>query len=126
LEVLSATVDKSGTNGCAPDQAFYTFIWHWSGSGPGTAQQMKFYEYAGDLPTNSDFNADVGSLPGAAHLGDTIIGNVNSGECEVCPTNFDAMVTNSFCATADSNKVYMVTDGIAASLPCPLSFTGFL
>jgi hypothetical protein len=126
LEVLSVSTDTNACGGAG--QALYTFIWHWSGSDAGTAQQVKFYEFDGALPTDSNSwaNADVGSLPGAAPLGDTFIGNVNNAECELCPTSFDAVVTNSFCATADSNKVYMVTDAIAVSLPCPLSFTGFL
>jgi len=126
LEVMSVSTDTNGCGGAG--QALYTFIWHWSGSDAGTAQQVKFYEFDGALPTDSNFwaNADVGSLSNAVPLGDTIIGNVNNGECELCPTNFDEVVTNSFCATADSNKVYMVTDGIAVALPCPLSFTGFL
>jgi len=125
LEVLSVSTD---TNGCAEGQTMYTFIWHWSGSDPGTAQQVKFYEFDGELPTDSNSwaNADVGSLDGATQLGYSMFGYVNDGECEICPTNFDEVVTNSFCATADSNKVYLVTDGIAVSLPCPLSFTGFL
>ena len=126
LEVLSVSTD---TNGCPEGQTMYTFMWHWSGSDPGTAQQVKFYEFDGELPTNSDSwaNADVGSLDGAMQLGYSMFGYVNDGECDgPCPTNFDDVVTSSFCATADSNKVYMVTDGIAVSLPCPLSFTGFL
>ncbi|HUK82254.1 MAG TPA: hypothetical protein VLZ12_06435 [Verrucomicrobiae bacterium] len=128
LDVLSATVDTSETNGCGPGQALYTFIWHWSGSDAGTAQQVKFYEFDGELPTNSDFwaNADVGSLDGAEPLTDPIFGLVYNCDVDPCPTNFDEVVTYSFCATNDPNLVYMVTDGIAVSLPCPLSFTGFL
>jgi hypothetical protein len=126
LEVLSSTIE---TNGCSDGQALYSFSWHWSGSDAGAAQQMKFYEFDASLPTN--FNGDVGSLRGAIQLSDPIVGYVSIPECPSCcegpcPTNFDDVISFSFCATNDPNLVYMVTDGIAVSLPCPLSFTGFL
>jgi len=133
LEVTSFTIDTSDTNGCAAGQALYSFVWHWSGSDAGTAQQIKFYEFDAPLPTN--FDGDAGSLPGAVQLPTDfpypIVGRVPISDCPTCcegpcPTNFDEVVTRSFCATNDPNLVYMVTDGIAVSLPCPLSFTGFL
>jgi hypothetical protein len=133
LEVTSFTIDTSDTNGCSAGEALYTFTWHWSGSDAGTAQQIKFYELDAPLPTN--FDGDVGTLPGAVQLPADypypIIGNVFIPDCPSCcdgpcPTNFDEVVTRSFCATNDPNLVYMVTDGIAVSLPCPLSFGGFL
>src|SRR5262249_46850496 len=40
--------------------------------------------------------------------------------------DFNEIVTNQFCATWDSNTVYMVTHGVAASVPCKPSFIGFL
>jgi hypothetical protein len=118
LDVLSVSID---TNGCGAGQALYTFIWHWSGSDAGTAQQVKFYEFDGELPTNSDSwaNADVGSLSNAVPLGDPIIASLPIFCDGPCPTNFDEVVTNSICGPADSNKMYMVTDGIAVSLPPP-------
>jgi hypothetical protein len=115
---------ESNSPSCGPGQALYTLTWHWSGTDAGTAQQVKFYEFDGTLP--SDFHGDVGSVRGAVPLTYPIIGSVYNNECEVCPTNFDEVVTNSFCASADPTKVYMVTDGIAVSVPCPWSFTGFL
>ena len=133
LEVLSFTLDTSDTNGCAAGQGLYTFTWHWSGTDAGTAQQIRFYEFDGPLPTN--FNGDVGSLPDAVQLPTDypypIVGHVPIPECPTCcdgpcPTNFDEVITRSFCATSDSNSVYMVTDGIAVSVPCPISFSGFL
>jgi len=123
LDVLSVTTE---TNGCGDGQALYTFIWHWTGSDAGTAQQVKFYEFDGELPTNTDFNADVGSLSNAVLLAGPVIGAVFTDCDGPCPTNFDEEITHGFCGPADSNKVYMVTDGIAVSLPCPLSFSGFL
>ena len=133
LEVTSFSIDPSETNGCSAGQALYTFTWHWSGSDAGTAQQIKFYELDAPLPTN--FNGDVGSLPGVVQLPTDypypIIGYVSIPDCPTCcdgpcPTNFDEVVTRSFCATNDPNLIYMVTDGIAVSLPCPITFSGFL
>ncbi|HXI83382.1 MAG TPA: PxKF domain-containing protein [Verrucomicrobiae bacterium] len=130
LEVLSSTIE---TNGCSDGQALYSFSWHWSGSDAGAAQQIKFYEFDAALPTN--FTGDVGSLPGAVQLPTDFPFPVRAyvfiPECPTCcegpcPTNFDEVINYSFCATNDPNLVYMVTDGIAVSLPCPLSFTGFL
>jgi hypothetical protein len=133
LEVTSFSLDTSDSNGCDVGQALYTLTWHWSGSDAGTAQQIKFYEFDDALPTN--FDGDVGSLPGSVELPTDypypVIGYVHLPECPgccdgPCPTNFDEIVTYSFCATVDSSKVYMVTDGIAVSVPCPISFNGFL
>jgi hypothetical protein len=126
LEVLSSSVDTSGTNGCPPGQALYTFIWHWNGSDAGTAQAITWYEYDDPLP--GDFNGDFSSLPNVAWLTDYLSPNIGcEGPCYRIPS-FDEVVTNSFCANADSNKIYMVTDGVAVSVfkPCPLTFSGFL
>jgi hypothetical protein len=127
LEVLLVTIETNSPS-CSAGEALYTFTWHWTGTDAGTAQQVKWYEYYGELPTDSDFNGDVGSLPGAELLGQRAqtFGEAPIG-CEFeCDPVFDETVSRTICATNDPNFVYMVTDGIAVSLPCPLSFAGFL
>jgi hypothetical protein len=129
IEVLSAVID---TNDACPGEAAYLINWHWSGSDQGTAQRVQFYEFDGELP--ADFDGNFANLAGAILKGERdVIGapGDNCGEppcCEVppCPLGFDFDDGIFFCATPDSNHVYMVTDGIAVSLPCTLSFKGFL
>jgi hypothetical protein len=125
LEVTDFSMDTSDTNGCAAGQALYTFTWHWTGSDSGAAQQLKWYEFDGELPL--DFDGDIGSLSNAVLVAGPWLAFVTPPQfCEgTCPTNFDEVLTYSFCANADSNKIYMVTDGIAESVPCATSFTGF-
>jgi len=134
FEVLSVTVTPGG---CAPGQALYTVTWHWTGTDAGTAQMVRFFEFGGVIPTDPSFHGDVGLLPGATQVTDSIlaVGGCGEGglefdqECGDCPSecdgSFDSTYTLTFCATADTSKLFMVTDGIAVSLPCPITFTGF-
>ena len=126
LEVQLVNIETNSPS-CSNGLALYTFQWHWSGTDAGTAQQVKFYEYDSVLP--NDFNGDISTVRGSRPLLQyPIVGSVPQF-CEgPCPTNFDEIVTASFCAPNDPNVVYMLTDGIAVSLslPCSLSFTGFL
>lgn len=134
LEVLSVNVDP---NGCGPGQALYTFMWHWMGSENGTAQMVRFFEFNGIIPEGS--TGDVGTLPGAVQIGNSLLGGGDCGpiirpnahvieRVTPCGEDFDQIVTYSFCGPADTSKLFMVTDGIAVSLPCevdPIVFAGF-
>jgi hypothetical protein len=128
LEVIYYTLYDFG-------QTYYEIDWHWTGSGPGTAQAIKFYEY--DSPLPADFNGDVGSLPGAVLLAgpflkylnycpdypNCICITTNYGEggdyitTNPCPVDFDEFEYAFFPGPSDPSKVYMVTEGIAVSLP---------
>ncbi len=131
LDSITVTIETNDLHGCGPDQSFYTFTWHWTGSGPGAAQQVKFVQYDDPLP--ADFNSDVSSLPGSSLLAGPFIRYVYyDSECGYCcdffsefecETNFNETASASFCAPADPSKVYLVTDGIAVSLPSPCTIT---
>ena len=134
VEVTGVEVYPDG--GCNPGDALYVFHWHWTGTDAGTAQHIQWWNYDGALPPN--FNGDFGSLPGASFLDD--IYGVPRSPCDdydtyrlfevycdpcSCDTNLDEDVTWYICGPGDSNKLYMVTDGIAVSTGCTLFFEGF-
>ena len=117
LEVLGVTIETNSP-ACNPGEALYTFTWHWSGSDAGTAQMLKWVEY--DEPLPEDFDGDVSTLYGANVLDSYLAYVNNDGECDgPCPTNFNRVVTYSVCGPADLEKFYLVTLGIAVSLPPP-------
>jgi len=123
LEVVSCIIDTNASNGCPPGQALYIFYWNWSGSDNGTAQRLQWWQIDGQLPP--DFNGDFTTLPGYVLIDERF--GLQPSECDgPCPPGFFGRNSASFCATNDPDQVFLVTDGIAVSLPCPLVFSGFL
>jgi hypothetical protein len=130
LEVLGFS-SVSNDSYCGQGTTHYTVTWHWSGSDAGTAQQISFYQFVHD----DDVLGSDGSLPDdAIFLGSVVGSGLGCGDSDtgtgLCwPPGFDKVVNFSFCTTeTDISKIYMVTEGIAESLPGSATgiFTGFL